>query len=132
MFKYSVILIVLIFIGKTAFAENYMIYSISQDFPMGFENEVLKKNFYVNIGEEQGVRSGTELNVYRTISRNNPFAKEKMERVNFQVKVGELKVIHTQGGNAIAEFNNFKTINPNLFLEVNSLMIGDHVSVKVD
>lgn len=109
-----------------------MIYNISQDFPMGYENEVLKKNFYINMGTEQGLADGTELYVYRLISRNNPYAQDKQERVHYRVKVGTVKVIHTESNHAIAEATQVFASNSPVFFEVNALMIGDYVDIKVD
>lgn len=128
----KILLLVLTFFSTSLMAENYMIYSISQEFPMGIENEVLKKNYYVNIGSSQGIQSGTQLSVYRLISRTNPFSKERQERINYKVKIGELKIIHSEKNHAIAELAANNADSSPTFFEVNSLMIGDHVGVKVD
>jgi hypothetical protein len=113
-------------------AENFMIYSIAQDFPMGIPGEVLRKNYYINIGLEQGVTSGTELSVYRLISITNPFAKNKQEIVNHKVKIGEIKVIHSETNHAIATSSEFNLKESELFFEVDSVMIGDHIAVKTN
>ena len=120
----------LIISTTAANAENFMIFNITQDFPLGIEGEVLRKNYYINMGSEQGLKSGTELAVYRTISINNPFAKNKKEVVNYKVKVGELKIIHAQSEHAIAMLSNFE--KGNTYFEIDSLMIGDHIDTKAD
>ncbi len=126
------LLIFMTLFSTSLYAENYMIYSISQEFPMGLENEILKKNYYVNIGSSQGIEPGTELSVYRLISRTNPFSKERQERINYKVKIGQIKVIHSEKNHAIAELSANNADKLPTFFEVNSLMIGDHVNVKVD
>lgn len=112
--------------NQKAIAKNYMIYSLAQDIPMG-DGSLQKKNYYVNIGLLQGVKVGTELKVYRLLNRTNPYSTEK--NVTFKVEVGELRVVHAEDENSIAELSKLKT-DHNVFIEIPSLNIGDHVGVK--
>lgn len=112
--------------NQSVVAKNYMIYSLAQDIPMG-DGSLQKKNYYVNIGLQQGVKVGTELKVYRLLNRTNPYATEK--NVTFKVEVGELKVVHAEDENSIAEISKLKT-DSKVFVEIPSLNIGDHIDVK--
>ncbi len=112
--------------SQQVMAKNYMIYSLAQDIPMG-DGSPQKKNYYVNIGMQQGVKVGTELTVYRMLNRTNPYATDK--NVTFKVEVGELRVVHAEEENAIAEFSKSKA-DSKVFIEIPSLNIGDHVGVK--
>lgn len=98
---------------------------------MGIENETITKNYYVNMGEKQGLESGTVLDVFRVISRLDPYETKK--RYNYRVKIGELEVIHAEENSAIT---NLKAIDEGqkkgIFFDVPGLMIGDHVGVKVN
>ncbi|MCK5882118.1 MAG: hypothetical protein KAG61_00400 [Bacteriovoracaceae bacterium] len=98
---------------------------------MGRPNEILKKNFYVNLGSKQGVKEGVVLDVYRNISRNDPYKNKKT--YHHKVKIGELEVLHTEGENAIASLKKIlaETETAPLF-EISKFMIGDKVSVKID
>lgn len=96
---------------------------------MGYENEVIRKNYYVNIGSAQGVKKDSVLNVFRIISVQNPYDNKK--RVNYKVKIGELKVLHTTDEASIAMVNKYEKGNVPIF-ELNQFMIGDHVAVSVD
>jgi len=110
-------------------ARSYMIYSVAMDLPMGVDNEVLKKNFYVNMGSKQGVKKGTLLDVFRVISVLDPYDNRK--RVNYRVKIGELKVIHSNDEAAISIFH--KREDKDLpVLELDQFIVGDHVAVNVD
>lgn len=117
------------FTASMGFARDYIIYSIAQDIPMGYENEVVNKNYYVNMGQKQGLSEGTILDVYRIISRLDPYETKK--RYNYKVKIGELKVLHTEEDSAIAGME-MMPANKDIFYDVNGLMIGDHVGVKVN
>lgn len=110
-----------------SYAKNYVIYSITQDIPMGEANEIPKKNFYVNMGKNQGVHEGSTIDVYRLISRDNSFETEKT--TFFRVKIGELKIVHSEDENAIAVLGKFLVESP-MHFEINGLMIGDAVGFK--
>lgn len=110
-------------------AKSYVIFSMAQDLPMGFENEVVRKNYYVNIGSGQGVKKDSVLNVFRIISIQNPYNNKK--RVNYKVKIGELKVLHSSDEASIAMVKEYKKEETPIF-ELDQFMIGDHVSINVD
>jgi hypothetical protein len=110
-------------------ARSFMIYSVAMDLPMGVDNEVLKKNFYVNLGSKQGVRKGTLLDVFRIISVLDPYDNRK--RINYRVKIGELKVLHSNDEAAITVFH--KKEDKDLpVLELDQFIVGDHVAVNTD
>lgn len=112
------------------FAREYIIYSIAQDIPMGEENEVVQKNYYINMGENQGLEKGTVLDVFRVISRLDPYETKK--RYNYKVKIGELEVLHTEDDSAITNLKAIQTDKSNVFYEIPGFMIGDHVGVKTN
>lgn len=108
---------------------KFLIYSVEQELPMGVQDEVLKKNYYVNIGKDQGVKNGTKLNVYRIVSRETPYSNKK--RVNHKVKIGELKVLHAETDAAIARILVVNSDIDTPLFEVNSFMIGDRVDIHL-
>ena len=112
-----------------SFGRDHQIFTVAEDLPMGFDNEVLRKNYYTDIGSNQGVSEGTILNVYRIISKANPYDNQK--RVNYKVKIGELEVLHTEESSSIAIIKKFNADLKSPLLDVNGLMIGDKVSVAV-
>lgn len=110
-------------------SREYVIYNISQDIPMGFENEIIKKNFYVNLGQDQGIKNGDILNVYRMISRLDPYASKK--RYNHKVKIGELKIVHSENNSSISEFSSLTPKEKTPYLEIGKFMVGDRVGVRI-
>jgi len=109
---------------------EYIIYSVAQDIPMGTPDEIINKNYYVNMGTKQGLDQGTVLDVFRVVSRVDPYKTKK--RYNYRVKIGELKVLHTEDDSSIAELSQINPESDKIYFEVPSFMIGDHVEVKVD
>ncbi len=118
-----------LFITSGVSARSYVIFSMAQDLSMGVENETIRKNYYVNMGEGQGVKKDSVLNVYRIISVQNPYDNKK--RVNYKVKIGELKVLHTSDEASIASVNSYEKEKAPIF-ELDQFMIGDHVAINVD
>lgn len=117
-------------LSAKGFSRDHQIYSVSEEVPMGYENEILKKNYYVNIGENQGVRKGTVLDVFRVISKLNPYENQK--RINHRVKIGELQVLHADDEAAIGAFKEINDGREDPLFEIENFMIGDHVSVSVN
>ncbi|MBY0414505.1 MAG: hypothetical protein K2Q18_10080 [Bdellovibrionales bacterium] len=122
-------MIALTFTASMAIAKDYVIYSIAQDLPMGNPNEVLRKNFYVDMGKSQGVKEGSVLDVYRVVSVLDPYESKK--RFNHRIKIGEVKVLHAEDASAIGVLNKIEEGENTPIFEVGKLMIGDIVTVKV-
>ena len=122
-------MITLAFTASMAIAKDYVIYSIAQDIPMGNPNEVIKKNFYVDMGKNQGVKKGSLLDVYRVISVLDPYESKK--RYNHRIKIGEVKVLHAEDTSAIGVMNKIEEGDETPVFEIGKMMIGDIVTVKV-
>lgn len=129
-FELPVLLMVtLVFTATMAIAKDYVIYSISQDIPMGTEREVLRKNFYIDMGKNQGLSKGSILDVYRMVSVLDPYESKK--RFNHKIKIGEVKVLHVEEGSSIGVLNKFETEDETPVFEIGTLMIGDIVNAHV-
>lgn len=115
--------------SQNIWARSYVIFSLAQDLSMGQENEVIRKNYYVNMGKGAGVKKDAILDVFRIISVQNPYDNKK--RVNYKVKIGELKVIHASDDAAIATVSEYEKEDVPVF-ELPQFMIGDHVAINVD
>lgn len=122
-------MVTLAFTASMAIAKDYVIYSISQDIPMGVEKEVLRKNFYIDMGKNQGVAKGSVLDVYRVVSVLDPYESKK--RFNHKIKIGEVKVLHTEEGSSIGVLNKIENEDETPVFEIGKLMIGDVVSAHV-
>ncbi len=123
-------LLLLFFISQPLWAKSYVIFSVSQDLPMGLEDEVIRKNFYVNLGSGQGVKKDSVLDVFRIVSIQNPYDNRK--RVNYKVKIGELKVLHSSDEASIATVKQYEKMDETPIFELHQFMVGDHVSINVD
>lgn len=120
------IMITLVFTATMAIGKDYVIYSISQDLPMGNEKEVIRKNFYVDMGLNQGVTKGSTLDVFRIISVLDPYENKK--RYNHKVKIGELSILHSEETSSIGVYLKSQPIEETPIFELSKFMIGDQVS----
>ena len=123
------IMVTLVFTATMAIAKDYVIYSIAQDISMGNKDEILRKNFYVDMGQGQGVKKGSLLEVFRVISILDPYESKK--RFNHRVKIGELKILHSEETSSIGVLNKVEETEETPVFEVGKMMIGDIVTVKV-
>jgi hypothetical protein len=119
----------LISYSSTGFAKDYVIYSIAQDLPMGNKDEIIRKNFYIDMGKSQGVKKGSVLDVYRVVSVLDPYESKK--RFNHRIKIGEVKVLHAEDTSAIGILNKVEENDETPIFEIGKMMIGDIVTVKV-
>jgi hypothetical protein len=124
----TVFLLSNMFWATSVSANAFMIFNVSQDLPMGVEDEVIRKNFYVNLGSKQGVRKGTVLDVFRIVSVLNPY--DNRRRINHKVKMGQVKVIHAGDESAITTFYKLEKDTP--VFELDQFIVGDHVAVNTD
>ncbi|PIP92943.1 MAG: hypothetical protein COW00_06500 [Bdellovibrio sp. CG12_big_fil_rev_8_21_14_0_65_39_13] len=111
-------------------ANDFQIYSIFHEIPMTNQQQVMIKNYYVNVGEESGVKDGTVMDVYRSLSVLDPYDTKR--RYQHKVKVGELKIIHADQKSSIAIFHELKNGVDQPRLEVQNFMVGDVVKVKIN
>lgn len=123
-------LLIFLTLGQAVQARSYVIFSMAQDLSMGTDGEIIRKNYYVNMGAGQGVKKDSVLNVFRIVSIQNPYDNKK--RVNYKVKIGELKVIHSSEEAAIAMVKEYEKDDQTPIFELPQFMIGDHVSINVD
>lgn len=128
-FYYFITPILIVMMATATYAKDFIIYSIAQELPMGYAKEKKIKNYYVNIGKAQGIKDGTMLDVFRIQSELNPYESNK--RYSYKIKIGEMKVIHSDQEAAIARVEKMRDDEDLPIFEFQDLIIGDQVSVHV-
>lgn len=122
-------ILALVFTASMSVAKDFVIISISQDFPMYNGQEKLNKNFYINIGSKQGVTEGTVLDVYRKTILNDSYRTNKSYQ--YDIKVGQLEVIHSENESSIAKLHAMNEKISDMQLDVEGIMIGDKVEINL-
>ncbi len=126
---HTALIIIFIFTTTIGIGKEFIIYSINQTIPMGEPNEIIKKNYYINMGGKQGLEKGTTLDVLRTIYKRDAY--ESKGRYNYKVKIGEMKVIHTEDTVAIGKKNKIFLDKDDPLFEIEDFMIGDTVKIHL-
>jgi hypothetical protein len=106
-----------------------VIYSVAHDLPLSNEEKPKAKNYYINMGSVQGLKKGALLDVYRSVMKTDPYETKK--KFNYRMKIGELKVIHSESEAAVAVLNKLVEEEDAPITDVEALMIGDAVEIKV-
>lgn len=127
--KLTILFLTLLF-TQSLWARSYVIFNMNQELNMGIEDKPLRKNYFVNMGSNQGVKKDTILDVFRIISVQNPYDNKK--RVNYKVKIGELKVIVSSDEAAIAYLAEYLPKEETPIFELEQFMVGDHVAISVN
>ncbi len=127
--KLTILFLTLLF-TQSLWARSYVIFNMNQELNMGIEDKPLRKNYFVNMGSNQGVKKDTILDVFRIISVQNPYDNKK--RVNYKVKIGELKVIVSSDEAAIAYLAEYLPKDETPIFELEQFMVGDHVAISVN
>ena len=122
-------LLLLFFFPLLLQAETYQIFGVSQDLPMGEENEIIRKNYYVNIGRDQGIFKGSTLNVYRVVSVVHPH--ETRDKTTFADQLGELNIVHSQKDRAVGILKKLIPKKGSPQFDYYDFMIGDVVAVTI-
>ena len=106
-------------------AEDAFIYSVYKGIDLGNPNEILQKDFYVNLGTNQGVHEGTILEV----SRKTPsydLTTEKLYK-DLVFAFAKLKVIHAEKDASIARIEKFYPSEVTPVIVPKAVIVGDLV-----
>lgn len=114
---------------KSVGSENtpFVVYSVFRGLNMGDPMEHSLKDYYVNMGTQQGVRPGTTLEVMRKISTYDLMSKKLHGDVAFPI--ARLKVIHVEQGSAIARLEVMLPKDKTPSVTNDTVMVGDLVRI---
>ena len=86
------------------------------------------RDIYVNMGTNQGIKTGSKLTVYRTITTMDEINQKSGKNISF--KIGNLQVIHTDRDIAIARVIDFLPPEKTPIGTYTNVMVGDLVEVS--
>ncbi len=112
-------------LGSFAVAEDFSVYQVYRPINLGETDQIPPKDIFVNMGSEQGLKKGSELDVYRKVSSFDNLTQSHIG--DHVIPVGRLKVIHVDDKTAIARIDKFVSIEQEPALLPQAIMIGDVV-----
>ena len=113
------------FTPARALGADYSVYEVFRAVDLGESDRPPPKEIFVNMGSNQGVKKGSVLDVYRkVVSFDNLSEKVGGEHM---IPVGRIKVIHADEKTAIARVDRYVSLEQEVSLLPQTVMIGDLV-----
>jgi len=107
---------------------DFVVYGVYNGLNMGNEGEVTQKDFYINMGQRHGLKSGVVLNVYRQISTYDVISKKLYRDITFPI--AKVKVIHVEDKAAVARLDQLLPLESTPAQIPRSIMVGDIVRLN--
>ena len=92
------------------------------------DNQTLFKDIYVNMGTNQGIKIGSKLDAYRTISTVDELNQRNASNIHF--KIAKLKVIHADATTSVARIIEMLSPQETPIANYSTVMVGDSVDVS--
>jgi hypothetical protein len=107
------------------FEQGPTIYSIYRAVDLGPPAETPPKDYYINVGTNQGLQNGSVLDVYRRLPSYD-IKNEKLYQ-DVTVPIAVIKIIHVEKNISIARLDKMLPIEKTVSLTPASILIGDLV-----
>ncbi len=117
------------FISPSALSdENAIVYSVFKGIDLGNPNEILQKDYFINLGVNQGIRIGTILEVARK-APSYDLTTEKLYK-DLLFPFAQLRVIHAEKDAAIARLEKVYPADKTPIVTPRTVIVGDFVRVS--
>lgn len=105
---------------------TYYVYGVKTDFTMS-DKDIALHDVYLNLGTSQGVKEGTVLDVYRTITTVDEVNKRVSDKISF--KIAKVRVIHSESSVSVARVMEMHSPKETPLGEIPAIVVGDSVEV---
>ena len=104
---------------------DFVVYSIYKDLDLGNPGETPQKDFYVNMGSSNGLKSGAVLKVFRKQATYDLTNRKLYKDMTFPIAT--IKVIHVEPNAAVARLDKLVPQEQGPAVTPRAVMIGDLV-----
>ena len=111
--------------ARDVLAAEHFVYSVLKGLDFGNPGEQPQRDYYVNIGTNQGVRTGDKLEVLRRVPTYDVPSQKLYKDLTFPFAT--LKVIHAESNAAIARLEELSPPEKTPVLSPSAVMVGDLV-----
>jgi hypothetical protein len=108
--------------------ETAIVYSVFKGIDLGNPNDIVQKDYFINLGTNQGIRIGTILEVARK-SPSYDLTTEKLYK-DLIFPFAQIRVIHAEKDAAIARLEKLYPSDKTPVLEPRSVIVGDMVKIS--
>lgn len=102
------------------------VFGIRTDFAMN-DAETKQRDVYVNMGTDQGIKIGSQLDAFRTLTTVDEINQRTGQNISF--RIAKLKVIHAEGNIAVARVLQMMPPEATPVGTYTNVMVGDTVEV---
>jgi len=108
--------------------ETAIVYSVFKGIDLGNPNEMIQRDYFVNLGTNQGIRVGTVLEVARKAPSYDLTTEKLYKDVIFPFAL--IRVIHAEKDAAIARLEKLYPLEKTPALSPRSVVVGDLVKIS--
>jgi hypothetical protein len=112
----------------SALSDDAIVYSVYKGIDLGDPNEIIQKDYFVNLGTNQGISIGTILEVARK-SPSYDLTTEKLYK-DLIFPFAKLRVIHAEKDAAIARLEKLYPADKTPVLVPRSVIVGDLIRIS--
>ena len=106
-------------------ANDAIVYSVYKGIDLGFPNEELQKDFFINLGTNQGIKTGAILEVSRKMPSYD-LTTEKLYK-DLVFPFAKLRVIHAEKDASIARLETLYPASKTHIINPKGVIVGDIV-----
>ena len=106
-------------------ANDAIVYSVYKGIDLGFPNEELQKDFFINLGTNQGIKTGAILEVSRKMPSYD-LTTEKLYK-DLVFPFAKLRVIHAEKDASIARLETLYPASKTPIINPKGVIVGDIV-----
>jgi hypothetical protein len=106
-------------------AADFVVYSVFKPLDLGNPGESHQKDYYVNMGSNQGIQEGTRLDVIRRISTYDLLNAKLYQDVAFPI--ARIRVVHVERNAAVCRLEKVLSADKTPETGIRAVMVGDLV-----
>lgn len=119
-------LLLALFLALPSISQAAEVFSIRTDFALD-DNATKFRDVYVNMGTDQGIKAGSQLDAFRTLTTVDEINQKTGRNISF--RIAKLKVIHAEGNIAVARVVQIMPPDSTPVGTYTNVMVGDTVEV---
>ena len=106
---------------------NHIIFGIKSDFPMS-RKEVPRRDYYINLGTDSGIKKGSVLDVYRTVTTTDNINNRSSKSIQFVI--ARVRVIHADENISVGRIIEMLPPSDIPIAILNTVIVGDRVEIS--
>jgi hypothetical protein len=110
---------------RTVQASEFRVYGLYRALNMGADGENPPKDYYVNMGTQNGVSQGSVLEVLRRMSTYDVENQQVYQDMSYPI--ARIKIIHVEKDVAVARLKEMLPRNKTPISDPHTVMVGDSV-----